>query len=513
MAWPGRGDDAAPSPPTLLSAVHNIGNHNAMTTTATTERHKQPPRARMRSFSRRQMRFFKTLQVSVCDLPVPAGFLLLDARPAFPATSTPSYSTLDGTIPSLDTWMARNFNTPYEGQMAPPTPLPRRIHHLANTRLRSPSHAKWPRPTPLPCHLHHASTCHVIAIAFANADQSNTRHWERRYGSLLSPPFSSTLLPHPDRRGEPATVSLTCAAYNRDLNHGMAQAATMSVPMRVDQLSLTLSALSSSAPSSLHTRCLQPSSPLDMALTSHIRNKAMVGELWPSAEPVYDMSTVGSVTRATCKMWRTVTRVFLCPGIFALDGRASFVPSGMTTCLPGQTSHIPGSSGTDLHTTWVSLSPACDIFASLLTSPDMRLACMIGIFKRLMTQLNEKCLLERMELGCVVQFLYKSLTTLQLPPFSTINKSPCLTLLQHLLNNLRLLHVKLSMPVALWAVLNSIGHLPAPQLPDNLFNFKNKSIITYQLIWLLKWLPFNHSPLLDGVMVKLLPLLFLPLLL
>ncbi|KAI9452507.1 hypothetical protein F5148DRAFT_1235927 [Russula earlei] len=37
------------------------------------------------------------------------------------------------------------------------------------------------------------------------------------------------------------------------------------------------------------------------------------------------MSTVGSVTRATCKMWRTVKRIFLCPGIFAFDGRASFV--------------------------------------------------------------------------------------------------------------------------------------------------------------------------------------------
>ncbi|KAI9512691.1 hypothetical protein F5148DRAFT_1160899, partial [Russula earlei] len=54
-------------------------------------------------------------------------------------------------------------------------------------------------------------------------------------------------------------------------------------------------------------------------------NEAMVGELWPSAKPVYDMSMVGSVTRATCKTWRTVTCVFLCPGIFALDGRASFV--------------------------------------------------------------------------------------------------------------------------------------------------------------------------------------------
>ncbi|KAI9434026.1 hypothetical protein F5148DRAFT_1268461 [Russula earlei] len=67
----------------------------------------------------------------------------------------------------------------------------------------------------------------------------------------------------------------------------MAQAATVSVPAHVDQ--------------------------------------AMVGELWPSAEPVYNMSTVGSVTRATCKMWRTVTRIFLCPGIFAFDGHASFV--------------------------------------------------------------------------------------------------------------------------------------------------------------------------------------------
>ncbi|KAI9510710.1 hypothetical protein F5148DRAFT_1147377 [Russula earlei] len=111
----------------------------------------------------------------------------------------------------------------------------------------------------------------------------------------------------------------------------------------------------------------------------------------------------------------------------------------------------------------------------------------------------------------VFQFLYKSLTTLQPPPFSTINKPPCLTLLPHLLNNLRLLHVKLSVPVALWAVLNSIGHLLAPQLPDNLFNFKDKSIITYQLIWLLKWLPFNQCLLLHSIMDKPLPLLSLPL--
>ncbi|KAI9447189.1 hypothetical protein F5148DRAFT_1153513 [Russula earlei] len=102
------------------------------------------------------------------------------------------------------------------------------------------------------------------------------------------------------------------------------------------------------------------------------------------------------------------------------------------------------------------------------------------------------------------QFLYKPLTTLKLPPFSTINKScfiyypPCLALLPPLLNDLRLQHIKLSMPVALWAVLNSIGHLLAPQLPDNLFNFKDKSIITYQLIWLLKWLPFNQCLLLHN---------------
>ncbi|KAI9508993.1 hypothetical protein F5148DRAFT_1367456 [Russula earlei] len=112
-----------------------------------------------------------------------------------------------------------------------------------------------------------------------------------------------------------------------------------------------------------------------------------------------------------------------------------------------------------------------------------------------------------------VQFLYKPLTTLQLPPFSTINKPPCLALLPPLLNNLRLLHVKLSVPVALWAVLNSVGHLLAPQLPDNLFNFKDKSIITYQLIWQLKWLPFNQCLLLHNGIDKLLPLLFLPLLL
>ncbi|KAI9433672.1 hypothetical protein F5148DRAFT_1154891 [Russula earlei] len=111
------------------------------------------------------------------------------------------------------------------------------------------------------------------------------------------------------------------------------------------------------------------------------------------------------------------------------------------------------------------------------------------------------------------QFLYKPLTTLQLPPFSTINKPPCLALLPPLLNDLRLLHIKLSMPVALWAVLNSIGCLLAPQLPDNLFNFKDKSIITYQLIWLLKWLPFNQWLLLHNIIDKLLPLLFLPLLL
>ncbi|KAI9451440.1 hypothetical protein F5148DRAFT_1290133 [Russula earlei] len=111
------------------------------------------------------------------------------------------------------------------------------------------------------------------------------------------------------------------------------------------------------------------------------------------------------------------------------------------------------------------------------------------------------------------QFLYKPLTTLQLPPFSTINKPPCLALLPPLLNNLRLLHIKLSVLVTLWAVLNSIGHLLAPQLPDNLFNFKDKSIITYQLIWLLKWLPFNQCLLLHNSIDKLLPLLFLPLLL
>ncbi|KAI9442097.1 hypothetical protein F5148DRAFT_1153905 [Russula earlei] len=69
------------------------------------------------------------------------------------------------------------------------------------------------------------------------------------------------------------------------------------------------------------------------------------------------------------------------------------------------------------------------------------------------------------------------------------------------------------MPVALWAVLNSVGCLLAPQLPDNLFNFKDKSIITYQLIWLLKWLPFNQWLLHHNVIDKLLPLLFLPLLL
>ncbi|KAI9445840.1 hypothetical protein F5148DRAFT_1153661 [Russula earlei] len=73
-----------------------------------------------------------------------------------------------------------------------------------------------------------------------------------------------------------------------------------------------------------------------------------------------------------------------------------------------------------------------------------------------------------------VLFLYKPLTTLQLPPFSTIIKPPCLALLPPLLNNIRLLHIKLSMPAALWAVLNSVGHLLAPQLPDNLFNFKDK---------------------------------------
>ncbi|KAI9456405.1 hypothetical protein F5148DRAFT_1151337 [Russula earlei] len=111
------------------------------------------------------------------------------------------------------------------------------------------------------------------------------------------------------------------------------------------------------------------------------------------------------------------------------------------------------------------------------------------------------------------QFLYIPLTTLQLPPISTINKPPCLALLPPLISNLRLLHVKLSMPVALWAVLKSIGHLLAPQLPDNLFNFKDKSIVTYQLIWLLKWLPFNQCLLLHNIIDKLLPLLFLPLLL
>ncbi|KAI9431639.1 hypothetical protein F5148DRAFT_1271096 [Russula earlei] len=43
----------------------------------TTEWHKQPPRACMRSFSHRPDAFFSRLQVSLCDLPVPAGFLLL----------------------------------------------------------------------------------------------------------------------------------------------------------------------------------------------------------------------------------------------------------------------------------------------------------------------------------------------------------------------------------------------------------------------------------------------------
>ncbi|KAI9508646.1 hypothetical protein F5148DRAFT_1148889 [Russula earlei] len=62
--------------------------------------------------------------------------------------------------------------------------------------------------------------------------------------------------------------------------------------------------------------------------------------------------------------------------------------------------------------------------------------------------------------GNLAQFLYKSLTTLQLPPFSTINKPPCLTLLPHLLNNHKLLLAKLSVPVALWAALNSVEHLP-----------------------------------------------------
>ncbi|KAI9462171.1 hypothetical protein F5148DRAFT_222930 [Russula earlei] len=79
------------------------------------------------------------------------------------------------------------------------------------------------------------------------------------------------------------------------------------------------------------------------------------------------------------------------------------------------------------------------------------------------------------------------------------NPKPCLTLLPHLLNNLTLLHLHCSIPVVSWAVLKGIG-----LLPDNLLNFKDKYITTYQTNWLPNWLPFHQCLLLHSIMLGLL---------
>ncbi|KAI9458715.1 hypothetical protein F5148DRAFT_318056 [Russula earlei] len=231
-AWPGRGDDAANSPPAALSAVrdmssvvmimslsqwqsqcngHDHDRDHGMAQAATNE----PARDHSRVD---QMRFCKTLQVSVCDLPVPAGFLLPDARPGFPATSTPSPSTLDGTIPSLDTWMARNacaiiFDTPHEGRTAPTTPLPPSLHHPANTcrataitfaRLfsRQPTHTKANGPAQ-----RHSPTFIILPSTHAShapSQQIDTPH----KGRMARP--NATPLPSPSRQHTPRDRDRLC---------------------------------------------------------------------------------------------------------------------------------------------------------------------------------------------------------------------------------------------------------------------------------------------------------------
>ncbi|KAI9450067.1 hypothetical protein F5148DRAFT_612042 [Russula earlei] len=134
------------------------------------------------------MRFFKTLQVSVCDLPVSAGFLLPTCdrpsprRPPLP----PPHSMVQSPhlIPGWQETRVRLLPNGPTNNATPSQPpsscqhMPRDCdHHRACVLPTTDAHqGEWSSPTPLP-HLHHPAlnTCCAVPCAL-----STNRHTTQR---------------------------------------------------------------------------------------------------------------------------------------------------------------------------------------------------------------------------------------------------------------------------------------------------------------------------------------------
>ncbi|KAI9452506.1 hypothetical protein F5148DRAFT_501732 [Russula earlei] len=107
------------------------------------------------------------------------------------------------------------FDTPYEGRTAPPTPLPRRIHHLANTRRttaitfarafsRQPTHTKANGLAQ-----RHSPTFIILPSTHAVPSRGPSRQIDPPHEGQMAPP-NATPLPPPSRQHTPRDRDRLC---------------------------------------------------------------------------------------------------------------------------------------------------------------------------------------------------------------------------------------------------------------------------------------------------------------